>query len=187
VTARPFLNQADPAWAKVKAGLSRSKTLRNCGCLLTDLAQILRDLGVEPFATPVTVQARAIAAWNPTDHVRMAPFTPGTAAAVVVVVGAANGLTVGPRINRIEGAVMWSALLGALPHGRVLLHVDETPDNAKDDPVHWVCANGVDGSDVLFSDPDGGLAGRLPLETLTGEGPSGKPYKVSGIRVVTKA
>ncbi len=182
--SRPHLNQADPAWAKVKCGLSKTKSIRNCGCLMTDLAEALRGMGIDNEATPVTVQARAICRWLDGQSAR--PFVEGTAAAFPVIVGAANGLKVGERINRSEGARMWSTLQLALPRGRALMHVDETPDDGKDDPVHWVLANRIEAGRVHFSDPDGGLAGSLPLESLIGTGPGGKPYKVSGIRVVTK-
>lgn len=181
---RPYLNQGDPAWRQVKAGRSRSRTIGQVGCVLTCYAQAQRITGIDPAATPVTVQQRAMDAWNGREDT--APFSGNTAAAFQARLAAANGLTVGDRVNIIEGQRCWGELVGAFfQEGLCLLHVD-TVDDGRDEPHHWVLAVRLDGQGddavVVYADPDGGHEGRLPLSSLRGASPKGKPYAVQGVR-----
>lgn len=181
---RPYLNQGDPSWAKVKAGRSRSRTIGQVGCVLTCYAQAQRLTGIDPAATPVTVQRRALELWDGREQT--SPFSGNTAAAFQDRLAAANGLTVGDRVNIIEGQRLWGELVGAFfQEGVCLMHVD-TVDDGRDEPHHWVLAIRLEGQAddavVVFADPDGGHEGRLPLATLRGPSPKGKPYVVQGVR-----
>lgn len=181
---RPYLNQGDPSWNKVKAGRSRSRTIGQVGCVLTCYAQARRIMGLDPMATPVTVQQRALDLWDGREQT--SPFSGNTAAAFQDRLAAANDLVVGDRVNIIEGQRCWGELVGAFFHGGLcLMHVDSVADDL-DEPNHWVLAVRLDGQGddavVVYADPDGGHEGRLPLATLTGPSPKGKPYRVQGVR-----
>lgn len=181
---RPYLNQGDPAWRNVKAGRSRSRTIGQVGCVLTAYAQALRQLGIDPAATPVTVQRRALELWDGREQT--APFSGNTAAAFQDRLAAANGLTVGDRVNIIEGQRLWGELVGAFfGDGLCLMHVDSRDDDV-DEPNHWVLAIRLEGQGddavIVYADPDGGREGRMPLRTLQAPSPTGKPYRVQGVR-----
>lgn len=185
---RPYLNQGDPAWARTKAGRSRSRTIGQVGCVLTCYAQAQRITGIDPAATPETVQQRALLAWDGREQT--SPFSGNTAAAFQDRLAAANDLVVGDRVNLIEGQKLWAELVGAFfREGLCLMHVDSVADDI-DEPNHWVLAIRLDGQGddavVVYADPDGGYEGRLPLRTLTGYSPKGKPYQVQGVRRIRR-
>ena len=177
---RPYLNQGDPAWAATKCGLSTTTTIQQAGCVLTSLAIALRSLGLDPAATPVTVQTKALAAWRASRLPQ--PFATNSASAVIDLVGRASGLDVGAVLQGRTGR-LWSTLMAALGGGRALLHVD-TVDDGVDKAHHWVLALRLDGRDIVFADPDGGHEGRLPWDSLEGLSPKGKPYRVLALRTV---
>lgn len=179
---RPYLNQGDPLWAAEKCGLSSTATIQQVGCVLTSLAIAARQLGVDPQATPSSVQQQALAAWRAGKLAR--PFAENSAAAVIDLVARASGLDVDAEVRGRTGR-LWSTLMAALGSGRALLHVDNRDDNVEE-PRHWVLALRQDGRDVVFADPDGGFEGRLTWDTLEGPSPRGRPYRVLGVRSVAK-
>ena len=183
---RPYLNQGDPAWAKVKAGRSRTATIQQVGCVLTCLAQAQRQMRIDGKATPVTVQTRALEAWD--GRAETAPFSGNTAAAFMSRVGAANDLIIDDRVNVIEGAVFWQTLMRTFDSaGLAMLHVDSR-DDGLDEPNHWVLALRIEHAgdgrelELVYADPDGGMEGRLRLADLRALSPKGKPYEVRGMR-----
>jgi hypothetical protein len=182
VTIRPFLNQGDPQWAKATIG-SSTTTMQQAGCVLTALAIALRSLGIDSQATPVTVQAKALAAWRAGKL--EAPFLDNTAAAFIDRVGTASRLDVGAEVRGRTGR-LWSTLMTALNTGRALMHVDNRDDGVEQ-PHHWVLALRVDGPRVIYADPDGGLEGAMPLESLESRSPKGRAYRVLGVRSVARA
>jgi hypothetical protein len=189
MTERPYLNQGDPRWAKVKAGRSRSATLQQVGCVITCMAQALRSLHIDPEATPVSVQQRALALWD--GRADTAPFSGNTAAAFQNRLGAAVGLLVRDRVNAIEGARFFSDVFATFGMaGLLLMHVDSR-DDGLDEPNHWVLGlrleGTVDDGVVIYADPDGGHEGQMPLRTLRAPSPKGKPYQLRGIRRVLSA
>lgn len=189
MTERPYLNQGDPRWAKVKAGRSRTATIQQVGCVLTCYAQALRLLHIDPAATPVTVQDRALSTWD--GRADTAPFSGNTAAAFQNRLGAAVGLQVRDRVNAIEGAKFYADVYATFGMaGLLMMHVDSR-DDGLDEPNHWVLGVRLDGSVddgvVVYADPDGGHEGRMPLSTLKAASPKGKAYELRGIRRVLSA
>lgn len=185
---RPYLNQGDPAWRSLKAGRSRSRTIGQVGCVLTCYAQAMRIMGIDAEATPASVQRRALELWDGSEET--APFAGNTAAAFQVRLAAANGLTVGDRVNIIDGQRLWGELIGSFFYeGLCLMHVDSI-DDGRDDANHWVLGVRLDGQGddavVVYADPDGGYEGRLPLRTLQAPSPKGKPYAVQGVRRIRR-
>lgn len=183
---RPYLNQGDPAWGKLKAGRSRTATIQQVGCVLTCLAQAQRQMRINATATPVTVQTRALEAWD--GRAETAPFSGNTAAAFMARIGAANDLIIDDRVNVIEGAVFWQTLMRVFDSaGLVMLHVDSR-DDGLDEPNHWVLGirfeKAADGRELelVYADPDGGMEGRFKLADLRALSPRGKPYHVRGMR-----
>lgn len=189
MTERPYLNQGDPQWARVKAGFSSARTMSQVGCVLTSIAQALRYLEVDPAATPVSVQQAALQAWD--GHPLTAPFAARTAAAFMPRIGRAVGVDIGDRINHIEGPRFFGALAEAFAGvGCALLHVDSREDGL-DEPNHWVLGLRIEGSmtdgQLVYADPDGGYEGRLPMATLRAPSPKDKPYQLHGLRTVFRA
>lgn len=182
------LGQGDKRWSKTKLGEGGS-TIGVAGCLVTCIAQALREFAVDTEATPLTVQAKALA-W-PVRAFR-------GAAAVIAEVAAANGLRVAERVNEVEGQVMLAGVLAsALKVGKLaLLHVDHDVDRGGDvDADHWVLAvewREVEGGDpvILYRDPATGDDGTLSGRTLTGPtvwGTKPRIYRVRAVRVVERA
>lgn len=189
MTDRPYLNQGDPRWAKVKAGRSKTATIQQVGCVITSMAQALRSLQIDADATPLSVQQKALDRWD--GRTETAPFSGNTAAAFQARLGAAVGLIVRDRINAIEEARFAAELYGTFGMaGLAMLHVDSR-DDGLDEPNHWVLGLRIDGTVddgvIVYADPDGGYEGRIPLRTLKGPSPKGKPYEVRGMRRVLSA
>lgn len=187
---RPYLNQGDPRWARVKAGLSYRATIGQVGCVLTCIAQAARHFGIDSESTPANVQHAAIAAWDGANP-QTAPFQPRTAAAFSPRIGRIVGLRIDDRVNVIEGPRFYSALSHTFASGGVvMMHVD-SKDDGSDEPNHWVLGLRLEGvaetAAVIYADPDGGHEGRLPLGALKAPSPKGKPYELRGIRPVFAA
>lgn len=191
MTARPYLNQGDPDFNRPGMFVGRSrKKIKDVGCTITAVAQAVRKLGVDGAATPLSVQARALAAWDGVEGSGTCVYAAGSAAAYVGRLGNGNGIVVHDKVNRVEahmGDTLVDNVKGGIP---VLLLIDKDGDP---DVEHWCCALALDAGHVVYADPDGGLEGRLPVGSqsqpahLEGYSPSGKHrYRVLGIRVVTR-
>ena len=174
--------QGDKRWGKAKLGEGGS-TFGKAGCVVTCLAQAMRQMGVDNEATPLTVQAKAFAAGGE-------PFRGPNA--ITGVVAAANGMVCADRVSEVEGAAAMQLAIGeALVDGTALLHVDHDQDRGgTPEADHWVLAVRLDGDDVVYLDPATADEGRLQLRTLTG--PSlwdGVPrvYRVRGVRALRRA
>jgi hypothetical protein len=185
VTSRPYVNQADPAVAAALLGRSKSVRHRKAGCAVAAVAQAVRKL-VGGMPTGLTIQQRALAAWDGVEGSDTMPWAAGSAAAWMGRLGNGSDVVVHDRINIAQGSLMRDELTANLKAGNpVLMAVDENRDDVGD---HWVCALHIDGDDIVYADPDGGLEGRMRRDTLEGIAPNGKDrYRVIGIRVVTRA
>ncbi len=185
MTARPYLNQADPDFNRPGMFVGRSKKkFIAVGCCETATAQAIRKLGVDGAATPLTVQARCLAVWDGVEGSSTMPFAAGSAAAYVDRLGNGNGVVVHPKINLVEAKMvdeLTKNLKGGIP---VLLLVDH---NGKPGVDHWLCGLTLEGDDIVYADPDGGCEGRMSRQLLEGWSPSQRHrYKLLGIRVVTR-
>lgn len=185
MTARPYLNQVDPAFNRPGMFVGRSKKkVSAVGCCATAAAQCVRKLGVDGAATPITVMARSLAAWDGVEGSSSMPYAAGSAAAIVDRLGNGNGVVIHDKINRVQPK-MWTELELQLKAGiPVMMLIDHDGQPGID---HWCTALALDGDDVVYADPDGGLEGRMNRKLLEGYSPNGKHrYRLDGIRVVTR-
>ncbi len=199
MTARR-LCQSDPLWATHVVGLSLVTRYADAACLLTVMAEAQRELGIDPAATPVTVQDRAIAKWRASGGRQSAmPFIalpldekrgrePG-ANAVTVEVGAANRLRIGSRLDvgTVGVAGIRDAIADALASkGRAAIHVDTNAADADHNGKHWTLVVRIVGDALIYADPATGEEAPLPTASLAG--PSGwksrRPFAVRGMRTV---
>ncbi len=196
----PRLCQSDPEWAAHLVGLSPKVKYSAAACLLCEIAEAQIELEIDAHATPVKVQAAAIAAWrlrgsrqDEMPFIALPLVTsvgrqPG-ANVVYDAVCAAARLKVGPRLDlaKVGADGLRFAIGDALnSRGRVLMHVDTDASDADFNGKHWVLALRVVGDALIYSDPAIGREAALPTSTLEGKSgwQSGRIFAVRGIRTL---
>jgi len=158
-------------------------TVAGYGCLLCCWVQALRDLEVDPSATPASVIA---ATKDLTGQARVwfagLPVQPQ--------LGKAFGLTAGEvvRCPPQPAQVMRQTIADALAVGLVILHVDHDSTRGGDlEGDHFVLGRRLEGDRIVYADPATGEEGSLDLRTLSGAAvwPSGtRAYQVRSARPV---
>jgi hypothetical protein len=168
-----LLRQGDPTWAKIHVGHS-SKTMSAVGCLVTCYAQALRDLGVDPDATPLTVNDRGV-----------------FVGAGLVQVATAKRLGLDVDVVATTGTMprlMQHVSYGLEAGGRVILHVDHDSAKVSGDAAgdHFVLARRLTKEGYIFADPATGREHLLDGSTLTAN-VGLKSYLLRSARIVRPA
>ena len=146
-------------WGKLRLPES-TMSVEDYGCLLLCYTQALRDLEVDPEATPLSV-IKATKELTGRDRVWFAGEPVQTQLAKAV------GLTAGDvvRCPPQPAQEMRRVLLAALDVGLAILNVNHDGDAA---PDHFVLARRLEGDRVWYADPATGAESWLDLRTLSG-------------------
>lgn len=167
-------------WGRLKLPES-TMLVEDYGCLLLCYTQALRDLELDPEATPLSV-IKATKELTGRDRVWYAGEPVQTQLARAV------GLTAGDvvRCPPQPVQVMRKALLDALDVGLAVMNVNHDADAALD---HFVLARRLEGDRVWYADSATGEESWLDLRTLSGtslwktrKGTLTKVYQVGSVR-----
>jgi len=183
------LSQSDPRWGDDRTGGNVRKRTggknRAIGCLATAWAQVLRDDGVDPEATPTSIALATLDLTPPA----------GVGSLMVQPVFARHWGYDAEELIRGEtqGAKLMRDMLAlALQEGHsAILHVDHdaSAPGGDEEADHFVKARRIVGADVVYADPATGDEGALQMRTLTGTalwGERVKVYQVRSLRLVRR-